>query len=153
MGHVRHTGHVDAPVDTAFAFGIEVSRVAEWNNSVTEVRDVSGPLDMVGATYTAILKLGGRPLETRWDVRKVAKPTLLELSASSPRGGHATSITTFEPSDQGTDMTVEVDYELPGGFVGGMADKLFVERAIDRDIKHSMENFKEICEAEARVPA
>jgi uncharacterized membrane protein len=50
-------------------------------------------------------------------------------------------------------MSIEVDYELPGGFVGGVADKLFVERAIERDIKHSLENFKAICEADVGVPA
>jgi ligand-binding SRPBCC domain-containing protein len=153
MGHVRHTGHVDAPLDMAFAFGSDATRAAEWNNSVIEVKDVSGTLDKVGASYTAMLKLGGRPLETRWEVSRVEKPTLLELTASTPKGGRATSITTFESAGQGTDMTIEVDYELPGGFVGGMADKLFVERAIERDIKHSMENFKAICEAEVRVPA
>jgi hypothetical protein len=34
-----------------------------------------------------------------------------------------------------------------------VADKLFVERAIERDVKHSVENFKAICEAEVQVPA
>jgi hypothetical protein len=42
---------------------------------------------------------------------------------------------------------------LPGGFAGSVADKLFVERAIERDVKHSMENFKAICEAETSIPA
>lgn len=153
MGHVRHSGHVDAPPDMVFAFGVDAKRAPEWNGSVVEVRDVTGPLDTVGAAYTAILKLGGRQLETRWEVRKVDKPTLLELTASSAKGGNATSTTTFEPAGKGTDVTIEVDYELPGGFVGGMADKLFVEKAIERDIKHSMENMKAICEAEVRVPA
>ena len=37
--------------------------------------------------------------------------------------------------------------------IGGVADKLFVERAIERDTKHSVENFKAICEAEVRLPA
>ncbi|HSL77522.1 MAG TPA: SRPBCC family protein, partial [Candidatus Limnocylindrales bacterium] len=78
---------------------------------------------------------------------------LLEFTASSPAGGSATSTTTIEPAGGGTDFTIEVDYELPGGFVGGMADKLFVERAIERDVKHSFENLKAICEAEVAVPA
>jgi hypothetical protein len=40
---------------------------------------------------------------------------------------------------------------LPGGFFGGIADKVFIERQIERDIKHSNENFKALCEA--KVPA
>lgn len=153
MGHVRQMGHVEAPPERAFALTIDATRDPEWNSSVVEVRDVTGLLDTVGASYTAVLKLGGRRLETRWEVTKVEKPRLLEFAGSAPGGGHAASTTTFEPASGGTDITVEVDYELPGGFVGGLADKLFVERAIERDIKHSIENFKAICEAEVGVPA
>jgi uncharacterized membrane protein len=146
-------GHVDAPPDRTFALAADAKRGPEWNNSIVEVKDVGGMLDTVGANYIAVLKLGGRRLETRWEVTKVEKPTLLELVASSPQGGRASSTTRFDAAGGGTDMSIEVDYELPGGFVGGMADKLFVERAIERDVKHSLENFKAICEAEVQVPA
>jgi uncharacterized membrane protein len=153
MGHVRQKTHIDAPPDTVFAFVIDPSRIPEWNSSVVEVKDVTGKLDTVGASYTAILKLGGRRLETRWEVTRIEGQRLAEFVASSPAGGRATSTTTLEPAAGGSDVMLEVDYDLPGGFVGGMADKLFVERAIERDIKHSFENMKAICEAEVRVPA
>jgi hypothetical protein len=145
--------HIDAPLEAAHAFLTDAARIPEWNSSVVEVRDVQGPLDTVGGSYTAILKLGGRRLETRWETTRVEGKRLAEFVASSPAGGSATSTSTLEPADRGTDLILEVDYELPGGFVGGMADKLFVERAIERDIKHSLENVKAICEAESRVPA
>jgi uncharacterized protein YndB with AHSA1/START domain len=153
MGHVRQMGHVDVPPDKAFAMAVDATRIPEWNASVIETKDISGSLDRVGASYTTVLKLGGRRLEGRWEVSKVEKPRLLELTGTAPGGGQATSINRFEPASTGTDVTIEVDYELPGGFVGGMADKLFVERAIERDVKHSVENFKAICEAEVQVPA
>jgi hypothetical protein len=46
-----------------------------------------------------------------------------------------------------------MDYELPGGFFGGIADKLFMERQIERDIKHSNATFKALCEAEVLAHA
>ncbi|MGQ0607090.1 MAG: SRPBCC family protein [Chloroflexota bacterium] len=153
MGHVLQSGHIDAPPDKAFAMAIDATRIAEWNSSVVETRDITGSLDRVGASYVAILKLGGRRLEGSWEVSKVEKPRLLEITGTAPGGGRATATNRFEPAGKGTDVTIEIDYDFPGGFVGGMADKLFVERAIDRDVKHSVENFKEICEAEVRVPA
>ena len=153
MGHVRQTVHIDAPVEAAYAFLTDANRIPEWNSSVVEVKDITGPLQTVGASYTAILKLGGRQLETRWEMTRVEERRLAEFVASSPAGGSATSTSTLEPTAGGTDLMLEVDYELPGGFVGGMADKLFVERAIERDIKHSLENVKAICEAEVKVPA
>ncbi|MGH2380337.1 MAG: SRPBCC family protein [Candidatus Limnocylindria bacterium] len=153
MGHVLQSGHIDAPPEKAFAMAIDATRIAEWNSSVVETKDITGSLDRVGASYVAILKLGGRRVEGRWEVSKVEKPGLLEITGTAPGGGRATATNRFEPAGAGTDVTIEIDYDLPGGFVGGMADKLFVERAIDRDVKHSVENFKAICETEVRVPA
>jgi uncharacterized membrane protein len=153
MGHVQKTGHIDAPPDKAFALAIDAERIPEWNSSVVEVTDITGSLDQVGASYVSVLKLGGRPLESRWEVSRAEQPRLLELTGTAPGGGKATATNRFEPAGAGTDVTIEVDYELPGGFVGGVANKLFVERAIERDVKHSVENFTAICEAEVRVPA
>jgi uncharacterized membrane protein len=153
MGHVRQTGHIDASPDKAFALAIDAARIPEWNSSVVEVKEINGSLDQVGSSYVSVLKLGGRPLESRWEVSRVESPGALEFTGTAPGGGRATAKNRFESAGGGTDLTIEVDYELPGGFVGGLADKLFVERSIERDVKHSVENFKAICEAEVQVPA
>ena len=153
MGHVRQTGHIDASPDRAFAIATDAARIPEWNSSVVEVKDISGSLDQVGSSYVSVLKLAGRPLEARFEASRVEAPRLLEFTGTAPGGGRATATNRFESAGGGTDVTIEIDYELPGGFFGGIADKLFVERAIERDVKHSMENFKAICEAEVNVPA
>lgn len=153
MGHILQTGHIDASPDRAFALALDAARIPEWNSSVIEVKEVTGSLDQVGSSYVSVLKLGGRRLEGRWEVSRVEAPRLIEFTGTAPGGGRATSNNRFESAGGGTDVTIEIEYELPGGFVGGMADKLFVERAIERDVKHSVENFKAICEAEVQVPA
>jgi uncharacterized protein YndB with AHSA1/START domain len=153
MGHVLQTGHIDAPPDKVFALATDAARIPEWNSSVIEVKDIIGSLDQVGSSYVSVLKLGGRPLEARWEVSGVERPRLLEFTGTAPGGGRATSKNRFESAGAGTELSIEVDYELPGGFAGSIADKLFVERAIERDVKHSVENFKAICEAEVHVPA
>ena len=152
MGHVIQTGHIDASPDKAFALAIDAARIPEWNSSVIEVKEITGSLDQVGSSYVSVLKLGGRRLDGRWEVSRVEAPRVLEFTGTAPGGGRATAKNRFE-SAGGTEITIEIDYELPGGFVGGMADKLFVERAIERDVKHSIENYKAICEAEVQVPA
>ena len=153
MGQVHTTSHVDVAPEQAFEFGAQAERMPEWNASIVEVKDVGGPLDTAGAGYTAVMKLGGRKLEGHWAVTRVEKPLFAELRGTAPGGGTATWITRYAPAAGGTDITIELDYELPGGFIGGLADKLFVERAIERDLRHSSENFKAIVEAEAPVHA
>ncbi len=153
MAKVVTQFHVDAPPDRAFELGAHAERIPEWNTSVTEVKDVTGPLDRVGAAYTAIMKIGGRRLEARWEVSKIEKPSYIELRGSAPGGGRATLITRNMPAGGGTDCSLELDYELPGGFIGDLAFKLFAERAVERDFRHSNENFKAIVESEVPVHA
>ncbi len=153
MGHVHTTTQVDGPLEAAFEFGANPERVPEWLSMAVEVKAVSGPLDRVGAGYTAVMKIAGRKLDARWEVARVEKPRLLELKGATPGGGTATFTMRYAQVADGTEITVECEYELPGGFVGGMADKLFAERAVEREFKHSMDNFKAIVEAEVPVQA
>ena len=153
MGHVRMTAHVDVAPEQVFAFGVDAERTPEYHTSIVEVKDVSGLLDTVGAGYTAVMKIAGRKLDARWEVARVEKPRLLELKGATPGGGTAAFTMQYAQVADGTEITVDCEYELPGGFVGGVADKLFAERAVEREFKHSMENFKAIVEAEDPVQA
>ena len=57
------------------------------------------------------------------------------------------------PIGTGTEVVLEVDYELPAGIFGKVADKLFIERAVERDLRHSIENFKAFIEVKEPVLA
>jgi uncharacterized membrane protein len=60
----------------------------------------------------------------------------------------ATVITSFilKPTEVGTEMTYAVDYEMPWGIFGKFLDKLFVKRALKKDITGEAENLKSILE-------
>jgi uncharacterized membrane protein len=152
MGQVKHTYRTEAPPDRVFELGLQVERIPEWYHSIIEVKDISGPLDRIGSAYTQLTKIAGRPLEIRWEVVKVEKPTYFEAKGTAPSGGSGTYIAKNEPFGKGTEVTLELQYELPGGFLGQFADKLFVERAIERDMVHAAENFKALVEAEVPAP-
>jgi uncharacterized membrane protein len=152
MGHIHHEYYIDAPPDVVWAVGRDPDRMPEWNTTTVAVKDVSGPLDHKGATYTTVSKIVGRPLEVHWQVERVDPSRLAEVKGSSPRGGSAHLIVQYEPDGSGTKLSTDLDYELPMGFLGDIADKLFAERAMIRDIRHSGENFKALIEEEAKVP-
>ena len=152
MGRIHHEYHIDAPPEFAWSLGRDPDRMPEWNTTTVSVKDVSGPLDEPGATYTTVSKIAGRPLEVQWHVERVEPGRLAELTASSPRGGSAHLVVRYEVDGSGTKLITDLDYELPMGFLGEAADKLFAERAMTRDIRHSGENFKALVEEEAMVP-
>lgn len=153
MGNVRETLHIEAPPERVWELASDCDRIMEWQTGISEIRDCPGRLDVVGARYSWIYKAFGRKLEGTAETTKVERPRLMEQRLTTPGGGTGTSTVRLEPAGGGTDMTVDFEYELPGGFFGDMADKLFMERAIDSDLRHSNENFKALCEAKAAVHA
>jgi uncharacterized membrane protein len=55
----------------------------------------------------------------------------------------------FEPAAGGTDVTIENEYEMPLGFIGDAANKLFFEKSFAESWDKSLEKLKAIVEAEA----
>ena len=154
MGHVRDSFYVDAPPDAVWSVAVDPQRIPEWNATVVEVRDVSGPLDARGSRYTTVSKIAGRPLDITWTVESVERPLHAEASATTPLGGSARQVVHYQPEARGTRVNVDIEYEIAPGLLGQVVSKAFADRAIERDIKHSGGNFKALVEElTARVPA
>ena len=147
MGHVKRSIQVDAPLDVCWAIATDPARWPEYLEGAIGVKDVSGTPRQVGYTFTLPYRIAGRELEVRWTITRIDERRSMELTGTTPRGGHALTTARYEPLPGGTNIEVELDYELPGGFAGDVADRLFIERAMDRQIRHSNENFKALAEA------
>ena len=152
MGHVSETIHINAPIDHVWELNADCRRIPEWLVNTIEVRDCPDRLDRVGARYTSVSRVMGRKLTGTFETTKVDKPRLIEQEATLPGGGHGTITVTFTEAGGGTDATNTIDYELPGGLFAGVAEKL-LSGSIERDIRHSNENFKALCEATVPVHA
>lgn len=151
MTQVRFTEHYEAPIEHVFELGIDAKRIPEWAPMVYEVKDISIPFGPVGSSYIAVMKLLGRPIEGRVEVTGFERPRLFITKGTSSTGGTFTWTTRLTPAVTGTDVELLVDYELPAGFFGELFDKLYVEKAITRDLKYAIESFKAL--VEVKVPA
>jgi uncharacterized membrane protein len=149
MGHVRMTEHINSPIDHVWDMNASCERLPEWNVTLVEVKDCPGRLDRVGATATTVGRVMGRNLEGKAETTRADRPHSFAQRLSGS-GASASISTTFAEAAGGTDITVEVDYDLPMGMFAGVAEKL-LGGSVERDIRHSMENFKALCES--TVPA
>jgi hypothetical protein len=57
-----------------------------------------------------------------------------------------TSTWTYVPEEDGTRITAVFDYEMSGGALGKLADKLIVERMNTENLEKSLENLKRLAE-------
>jgi uncharacterized membrane protein len=147
---VRAKGHFDAPIDRVFELGSDFARYPEWNTSYSEINEVTGPAK-IGTRIHGVTKVLGRRMEGWGEVVEIDPPRLLKIAGSGLEGGSVSTTYRFMPSGDGTDYEFESQYELPAGFLGQIADKLFVEKAVERDLRHSLENFKALVEARKPV--
>ena len=151
MGHARVSGHVDAPIDHVWDINASCDRLPEWNVNVVEVKDCpGGRLDRVGAKATTVARVMGRKIDGTSETTKADKPHAFSQRLTGAGGARGTVEVTYREAAGGTDVAVEFEYNLPGGLFAGIAEKLLAG-SIERDLRHSMENFKALCEA--TVPA
>jgi uncharacterized membrane protein len=149
MGRVRESIDIDAPLELCWALNADASRLTEWNKAILEVRDVTGPLDRVGTTYTGVVKAMGRKFDGRNEVIAVEPMKSIDTAGSGVGGARAKLHVEFERRGKGTRITVTIDYDLPGGLFGGIAEKLFATRQLEGDLRASNAGFKALAEKEA----
>jgi uncharacterized membrane protein len=142
--------HIDAPIDQVWEITASCERLPEWNVTIVEVKDCQGRLDRIGARATTIVRVFGRRIEGTQETTKADKPHSYAVKATGAGGAKATLDQTFTEAGGGTDIGVDIEYELPMGLFAGVAEKL-LGGSIERDLRHSMENFKALCES--TIPA
>lgn len=152
MAHIRLTEHISAPIEDVFDLFIDPKRWPEWMAGSTEIKEVTGPPDQVGTRIRDVSTFMGQPMESWTEVLAVERPRLYRL-ATEGAGMKGTGTFRLTPADDGTDVEVLTEYELPAGFLGHIADRLFIEKAMERQTRHSAENFKALAEAKVAVRA
>ena len=152
MNQLRFTAHFEAPVEQVFDLAIDFKRLPEWNVSYVSIDELTGPPDKIGTKIHTTMRLLGRTMDGWAEIVELERPRLIKLTGTSTQGGTLTTTYRFSSSGPGTDLEILAEYELPGIF-GQFADKLFVQRAIERDVRHSIENFKAFVEVKMPVLA
>ena len=146
MTHLRITSQYEAPIERVFALVTDFAHYPEWNVTYTEIKEVVGQPDRVGTRIHAIMRFLGRTMEGWGELVEVDPPRLFRIAGTSTEGGRLDVAYRLTPAGTGTDLVIEADYELPAGIFGKLADRLFVERAVERDLRHSIENFRAFVE-------
>ena len=143
MGYVSLTRHLDAPPEDVFRFVTDPARLLTWLTIFEGVDPRAERLDHVGAKFDADLVVGGRHLDSLWEVTKAEPPSVIHLEGWFERNGGATVWLNAGAWDGGTEFEIEVDYDLGGGVTASMADVLVIHRNVARELKRSVQRLAE----------
>ncbi len=151
MGHISRTIHVEATPEQVFDLFTNVERLPEWQVPAAEVKDITGTPGTVGLGWTTASTFAGRKMENHMSVTAVERPRSFEVKGTG--SGTATLRGRFEPAAGGTDVTIENEYEMPLGFIGDVANKLFFEKSFAESWDKSLAKFKALAEAKVSAHA
>jgi carbon monoxide dehydrogenase subunit G len=149
MGHISRTIHVEVTPEQAFDLFTNPERFRDWQVPAAEVKDISGTPGAVGLAWTTTSTFAGRKMESHMRATAVDRPRSFEVKSTG--SGTGTVRGRLEPATGGTDVTIESEYEMKLGFIGDVADKLFVEKSSAESWDKSLARFKTLVEAEARA--
>ncbi len=149
MGHISRTIHVEATPERVFDLFTNPERFQEWMVPASEVKDITGTPGTVGLGWTTASTFAGRKMESHMSATAVERPRSFDVKSTG--SGTGTVRGRFEPAAGGTDVTIESEYEMPLGFIGDAANKLFVEKSFAESWDKSLATFKSLVEAEAAV--
>jgi uncharacterized protein YndB with AHSA1/START domain len=145
LPHVRVTAFLDAPVERVWAAHVDAQRIPEWFPGVRKVRNVSGPLDRPGTTYS----LRFNPLIlSRAEVIEVETPVMhTRRWDARPFGTYGTATMLLRPEEGGTHVDLDVSYRLSLGILGRLIERRsFARRRGARSIRRELQSFADFAE-------
>ncbi len=145
MTEIRKSTDVNASPEDLFTLLADLDRLPDWSTITVATHDAPDQPLAKGNTFRQTLRIMGRQLETDWTITELDRPRHVAYEAKGPAGATLRMAQTVEASGNGSRVSFEVDYELPGGAVGGLAAPV-IERRNEREVEHSLHNLKELAE-------
>jgi uncharacterized protein YndB with AHSA1/START domain len=146
MAHIERTINIDATPEEVFAILTDLDRLPEWSTITVATHDAPEDHLQVGATFRQTLRVLGRNVDCDWRVTEVDRPRKVAYDATAPGGGQLRMAQQVHEDGTGSRVELDLDYELPGGFLGDAANWAFVERRNEREAEHSLHNLKDLVE-------
>jgi uncharacterized membrane protein len=149
MARIERHIKIGRPPAEVFALLTDLDRLPEWATIVVGTRDVSEFPLREGCTFRQTLRVLGREVESDWRVTELEVPRRVAYEAAAPGGGTLTMRQTVVSGDGGSRVELELDYELPGGWLGELLDRGVVEEQNEREAEQSLERLKTLAEKAA----
>lgn len=146
MARIEREIQIERPPDEVFALLTDPDRLPDWATVVVKTRDISDRPLRNGCTFRQTIRVLGRELETDWRVEELEPPRHVAYAASGAIGGTLTMRQNVEPADGGSRVSLELDYELPGGWLGEQVDRRWVEQQNEAEADRSLAQLKRLLE-------
>jgi uncharacterized membrane protein len=150
MPYVEQSIEIHAPVEAVFdVIANQPERMAEWWPPIELQERVTPPPTDLGSVSRYVYNMMGVKIKGEHEVLEITPNQHLKVKTTS--GIDSQFDWHFAPSPGGTNLTVRVDYTLPGSVLGQLLNRLAIEKKNEQDLEEGLNNLKQIVESGARA--
>jgi len=148
MAHLKKSILINKPVDKVYARARDPRGWPTWYAGTSEIEELAGEGEAGTVAKLSYMMAGVRLPVTVRVLEDTINPegAHWEGKIEGPLDGKQTWI--YTPKEGGTEVSVEMEYKVPGKALGKIADRLFIERLEERSTEHTLEKLKMLCESE-----
>jgi ribosome-associated toxin RatA of RatAB toxin-antitoxin module len=114
--------YIDREPKEVFALVGDPSRYPDFLVGLTKWKPVTEETQGVGARFRTLMKVGSIEVGGTVEVTRWEEPACIEWTSS--QGVAQSGRWLLEAADGGTDLRLEIDYDIGGGLVGRLVDRL-----------------------------
>jgi len=147
VAHIRKSIVINAPLEKVHGMAADPKRWATWYVGLGEPEKMTGQGEVGTVVEMNYLMAGVRlPIANRVEENSVG-PEGARWRATVTGAMTGEHTWTYTPKGDTTEVTSDTRYEVPGGVLGRIADRLIIERMQERAMEQTLENLKLICES------
>ncbi|HVE46304.1 MAG TPA: SRPBCC family protein [Acidimicrobiales bacterium] len=141
MAPIVSSIEIARPPGEVFAYVVDPSRLAEWQDSVVSSHTEGGGPPAVGAKAVTTRRVGRAERKMTMEMTKVDPPRSWAVRGiDGPVRGIVDG--TVEPLDDGTRSRVRIELDFEGHGLGKLLVPLVVRRQAERELPRNVQNLK-----------
>ena len=134
---------INAPIEKVFDAIADQEKAVQYYPAAVLIA-VNGKPDELGSSAELEYHVAGMKIHARITVSEVDKPRKLVHELSGAMSGKW--MWSLEQEGQAVKVDFSVDYSVPGGILGKIANQLFLGRINQRNLESTVQGLKVYCE-------
>jgi uncharacterized protein YndB with AHSA1/START domain len=147
MSIVHTKIRINVPMERVWETVMDPNRLEDWVTIHRSVKDVSENPLRKGSTMEQVLHMRGVSFRVHWTVVDVSAPHVAEWEGRGPAHSRARIRYELTGEDDGQTVFEYVnEFTVPGGRLGGVASRVIVGGASEREANGSLQRLKALVE-------
>jgi uncharacterized membrane protein len=144
MAHIKKDILIHAPVQQVFDMVYDFESIPQWMVGMEKVYNISPGERGEGSAFEWVYNMAGVKFNGASRIVSLDPPRKAVITSTG--GIDSTWTWTYAAEGEGTRLTCEMEYTVPGAGLGKIADKLVVERTNTKNLEKSLANIKALAE-------